>query len=240
MSPLLLLLPASGLALYVISRIIRREGYGESKSDKTSDTKEREAIKSRHATPYITPLSDIVVPTFVKVGDVEMTVEPLRDRRGGYARLTYKGATEAAEGSASTLPTPANLIAFSDAARTARSELTPVTLPDAAMLRSAAIDPKDQALVNAFRSSQMGGEAWAQEHDKKVEAQKKAIQWNGASPLSNAGKHWVGGAKSGRALLMGWRTKDGWIQPAPPMDSNGPHNDLHHDYGTTTLLVRRK
>lgn len=56
-------------------------------------------------------------------------------------------------------------------------------------------------------------------------------------PVLNAGKWWIHGAPAGRAWLMGWRQKGGnFIQPRPPANAQGKHNDKHYDYGTLTMV----
>ncbi len=76
--------------------------------------------------------------------------------------------------------------------------------------------------------------AWAQKHDACLWA--KLASWDKQTPVSNAGKQWVGGAPKGKAYNYGW------------FDSNHPkgrwqglssfHDDGHHDYSQLTMLFR--
>lgn len=90
---------------------------------------------------------------------------------------------------------------------------------------------------------------WSRRHDAVVLRILAAVD-DGKRPVLGVGKQWISGAPEGRAHLMGWWTKtlqrygrrrgEGWVQlPAAPK-SAGPHDDGHHDYGTTTMLVRPK
>lgn len=193
---------------------------------------------------YITKPEDVVPPAaWAKVGTAELSSEPLRDRRtGGYARLTYAGALAAASALGAELPTRADLDALHEFAKGAGLELAPVLLPDAAMLREAGIDPENKAAVNAFRNANMASEAWARVHDQRVRAQLVTRGWDERRPVANAGKHWMAGAPQGRAYLRGWRSKGKFIQTGPDPDKigtdKGPHDDGHHDYGTTTVVKR--
>lgn len=75
------------------------------------------------------------------------------------------------------------------------------------------------------------------QHDGAVFAELARRGWDGKTPVANAGKHWTAGAPSGRAYLRGWWQGGRFIQ-AGSTTGQGPHNDLHEDYATTTVLQR--
>lgn len=187
------------------------------------------------ATPYVTRAEDIVVPAWVRVGDEMQTVTPLRDNAtGGFAHLSYAGALSAAAANSADLISRSGVEARSEAARASNLELSPVTLPDVAMMRTAGIDPKDRAAVGAFLNAQMRSKEWAKVHDDRAQAQLNARGWDGQSVTSNIGKPWVSGARAGRGRLFGWRLPNGsWIQP-----EEDAHDDAWSDYATTTILRR--
>lgn len=91
---------------------------------------------------------------------------------------------------------------------------------------------------------------WSERHDIEVWRRARAAGWTGGPPLLGAGKHWIEGAPPGRAHLMGWWTEHlerygarrgaGWVQQPSPVGGSGPHDDSHHDYATTTMLVRAR
>ncbi len=199
-------------------------------------------VASAPVAPYITAPADVVAPaSWSKVGAADLSSEPLRDRKtGGYAHLTYAGALTAARALGAELPSREDLDALADAAKAAGTELAPVILPDGALSRSVGIDPANAAAVNAFRNANMTGEAWARIHDERVRAQLVARRWDGKGPVANAGKHWIAGAPPRRSYLKGWRVGQKFIQtgPSKPGTDEGPHDDRHHDYGTTTVLKR--
>lgn len=160
---------------------------------------------------------------------LEVTRLPLVDRRVSlpdgrpvFARLTYRDALAVAAIFGARLPTAAEM----DQLHLESIVLAPCTLP---------------------AGREMISLAYSEEHDAVVWAQLE--QWDRHSPVAGAGKHWIAGAPAGRAYLMGWwvehverysqvRRGPGWIQVPSPPGSAGPHDDQHHDYGTTTLLVR--
>ena len=207
---------------------------------------------------YLTKPSDVAAPaTWAKVGSLAFAL--LTDSHtGGFAQLDYEGAQEQAKRVGARLATFDEIVAYSDAARAAGTEIPPFTLPDDGMLKAAGIVPsayptrkEHDAAVNAYRDANMASEAWARYHDQAVQQKLKALGWDESKPAGNAGKWWEGGAPPGRSWLKGWRRKDGsWIQqgvsPAdvaaaaekgqPP--PQGPHNSKHFDYGTRTLVVR--
>lgn len=53
--------------------------------------------------------------------------------------------------------------------------------------------------------------------------------------VAGIGKHWVAGAALGAARICGWPRADGSLIQQGIADN---HNELHHDYATTTLVVR--
>jgi len=179
---------------------------------------------------YITSQESVIVPEWTRVGNDQFTAIPLRDAStGGLAHLTYAGALEAARAAGAELPTHDDIVALSNAARSAGFELDPVILPNG-QLTSEGFKPGDPAMVSL---------RWAQIHDAAVQAQLDRRGWDGKSPVSNAGKHWIAGAPPGRAYLMGWRRRDGTFIQSGTSTGQGPHDDQHHDYATTTILVKR-
>ena len=131
-----------------------------------------------------------------------------------------------------------------DGYRKASTVLRPVLLPDADQRRAVPrlAGESDQAWDARLRRG-MTSVAWSERHDEKVWQQLDGLGWDGQALVFGAGKHWISGAPAGRAWLMGWWR--GTESPAkneywqnPPQNPNGPHDDLHHDYGTTTLVVR--
>lgn len=91
---------------------------------------------------------------------------------------------------------------------------------------------------------------WSERHDIEVWRRIRAAGWTGGLPVLGAGKHWIAGAPRGRAHLMGWWTEHlerygarrgaGWVQQPSPVGGAGPHDEHHHDYATTTMLVRSR
>lgn len=144
-----------------------------------------------------------------------------------FARLTYAGALAAAELLGGRLPTR-------DEVRLLHAvglQLEPVTMPITGEL------------------------AGSEKHDREVWFRLASQGWDGGRPVSGAGKHWIAGAPPGRAYLAGWwtsklerytpppgktghRSGPGFVQDGAT-SGPGPHGDQHHDYGTTTILVRR-
>lgn len=199
--------------------------------------------------PYLTPLDAIAPPTWARVGAALLTTEPLRDASTGlFARLTYRDALAAAVALDASLVTPDDVEALHAAARAGKAvELAPCTLPSVAMVRAAGYvgavkSEAFQAAAQRLRGREMRGEAWCRMHDETVARGLLAAAWDGVEAVAGAGKHWVAGAPAGRSWLMGWwaNTSTGgrWIQPRPAPGSRGPHNDLHTDYATTTMLRR--
>lgn len=166
----------------------------------------------------------------------------LEDGSPIFASLTYRDALEVASREGARLISPAQVAQLH---RQASREPSPVTLPDAEiraaarliLARRAGETPAqwDQRLRNAGMTSQ----AWAAHHSKEYFRRLGSLPEPGEL-VANAGKHWVDGAPAGRAWLMGWWNGSGFIQPLPPPGSHGWHDDGHHDYATTTILVRRR
>jgi hypothetical protein len=181
----------------------------------------------------------LVATGWAELGDVYMTVEPLRDAdTGGYAHLTYREALAAVAALGAELPTMAQLQRLHEEGL----ELQPVTLPDVVMVRATGcVAERDsdefQAAAQRLRETYMAGPEWARIHDARVDAQLRARGWDGRELVANAGKHWLRGAPPGRAYLGGWWSAGRFIQ-AGVCTGLGPHGDGHHDYGTTTLAVR--
>ncbi len=159
-------------------------------------------------------------------GGLEVTRLPLVDARypGGrlFARLTYRDALTAAHRHGATLPTATQM----DQLHLASIVLPPHPLP---------------------AGPQMTSLEWSERHDAAIWP--ALATWDRDVPVAGVGKSWIAGAPPGRAYLMGWWATDvsrfgssrkgpGWVQQPSQPGSPGPHLDSHHDYGTTTLLVR--
>lgn len=145
-------------------------------------------------------------------GGVYVTVVPLIDETSGLlASLTYRGALVAAAHFGARLPSHVEMVALDRAGFLLR----PVTLP---------------------ATSDMDSLAWERRHTDGI--RKQLALWDGRTPLVNAGKHWIAGASSGHAKLMGWDPDGAGPLPFIQAGTGEPHNDMHHDYGTTTMLVR--
>ena len=137
-----------------------------------------------------------------------------------FARLTYAGALAAAERLGASLPSRQDVYATRDHGKV----FEPVTLPISSSL------------------------ARSRQHDVEFWRRLRSSGWGGGNVVVNCGKQWVSGAPKGRAYLAGWWTAHleqfsktrrgaGWIQEGA-LDGPGPHLDGHHDYATTTMLVR--
>jgi hypothetical protein len=157
-----------------------------------------------------------------------------------FARLDYRSALAWCERHGCRLIDKLEL----DAYREASTVLRPVLLPDAAQRQASPRRPgeSNQAWDGRLRAG-MTTVAWSERHDTKVWEQLSALSWNGTTLIFGAGKHWIRGAPKGRSWLMGWwrgsetpARNEYWQKP--PQSVNGPHDDRHHDYGTTTLVVR--
>lgn len=178
---------------------------------------------------YITPLDALSPPAWLPLAPgAAITAEPLRDARTGlYARLGYRSALAAARAAGATLPTPDDIEALHAlAVRGGAVELPPVTLPTLAMVRATGYEGpaegEDYAdAAQRLRVASMRSEAWCRLHDAAVAGALAAARWDGARPVAGAGKHWVAGAPSGRAYLMGWWQGGRWIQPRPPVGARG-------------------
>lgn len=175
--------------------------------------------------PYITDPASIVLPRWVPlVSGLEILHHPVEDPTGpGLAHLTYRAALEVASASGARLPTRAEVLLLHGVASTAGTELVPCILPDADM-RAAGMVPGDPRMVTR---------EWCEKHDAAVlEAIDEMHGYD--APFANAGKHWIGPAPLGRAALCGWWQHGSFIQSG----LGAPHDDQHHDYATTTMLVR--
>ena len=178
------------------------------------------------AIPYITPPSAIIIPRFVPLAPgLEITHHPLETNATGpgLAHLTYRGALEVAAANGARLPTRAEVEMLHEVASKAGTELAPVILPDAGM-RAAGMVPGDPRMVTR---------EWADRHDALVAQQVPALDVD-SPPIANAGKHWIGPAPAGKAALCGWWSGGAFIQSGLGF----PHDEAHHDYATTTMLVR--
>lgn len=185
---------------------------------------------------YRTPLPSVVLPRFVPLAPgVEVTHHPLEDasRPSGLAHLSYRDALAYAATVGARLPTRAEVVELHEVAEAAGTELAPCILPDSEM-RAAGAKPGDPAMSTL---------AWCDYHDMLVVGWIKMSLPDQDTPVANAGKHWIGPAPPGKAALCGW-----WVADLRPFGGHGagfvqsgtgfPHDDEHHDYGTTCMLVR--
>ena len=150
----------------------------------------------------------------VLAGGLEVTRLPLVDGSTPeplFARLTYRDALAAAARLGGRLPTRDEVIACVREARASGLVLTPVTL--------------------SF-GPEMVERPHAEEHDRRVKEQLQG--WDGWAPVCGVGKHWVAGAAPGRSRICGWWNGTRLIQSGVA----DVHLDSHHDYATTTLVVR--
>lgn len=170
--------------------------------------------------PYVTRPADAALASAGGDGwlplpsGVLVTRLPLLDASTGlYARLTYRDAFEVARRMGGRLPTREEVYELTAEAREHGVVLKPVTL--------------------SF-GPEMVSRAHAETHDAKVRARMTALAWDGVVPLAGVGKHWVAGASPGKARIAGWWNGLQHIQGG----FSDIHGDTHHDYATTTLVVR--
>jgi hypothetical protein len=133
-----------------------------------------------------------------------------------YARLTARDAAAFAASIGARLPTREEVIEGIDFARAHGLVLAPVTLSYGPEMVT-----RDHAI----------------EHDRRVREQLRKLAhvdvWTGL--VAGIGKHWVSGAAPGMSRICGWPRADGSLIQTGTKDI---HGDTHHDYATTTLLVR--
>jgi len=180
---------------------------------------------------YRTAPEDIGEPVWGKLGSDKEVATLIPDRHtGGFVHASTASALAAAAKYGASLPTRDDMIALADQAKAAGLELDPVILPGASHeLTSEGAKPGDPAMAT---------ERWVHVHDDLLRAQLTARNWDGKSPVANAGKVWIAGAPAGRGYLMGWRQKNGtWIQSGLSTGP-GPHDDQHVDYSMLLTLVR--
>jgi hypothetical protein len=184
--------------------------------------------------PYETALDVVECSGWLPWGPYYVTAEPLRDAQtGGYAHLSYRVALEAAAALDARLPTREEVLALFDVALV----LQPVILPDNDMIRSAGGASAIGVVAQHLRDTQMTGLEWARIHDTRVREQLDALGWASARIVANAGKHWIAPCPPGRGRLCGWKMGSTLIQAGTV--EYGQHNDEHHDYATTTILIHR-
>lgn len=176
---------------------------------------------------YATRLEDAYVERWLPFGDGLEISRTVRDRAHELpsgdrllARLTYRDALALATREGASLISIDQVTELHDRAEI---EPPPITMPAT----------RDMASLE-----------WSEAHDSRLYQLTHGV----AGLVANAGKHWVAGAPPGRAWLRGWwvphverygatgRTGPGFVQEC--RGGQGPHDDLHHDYGTTTMLVR--
>lgn len=128
-----------------------------------------------------------------------------------FARLTYRDAKAVAARLGGRLPTRDEVLEVVQAARAGGLVLQPVTL--------------------SF-GPEMVTRAHAVTHDERVK--RMLLGWDGWRPVCGVGKHWVSGAAPGKSRICGWWNGARLIQSGV----SDVHDDGHHDYATTTLVVR--
>lgn len=109
--------------------------------------------------------------------------------------------------------------------------LDPVTLPTAEMQKQGAV-PGDPA---------MSSRAWCAIHDAEVFARLAKAGWDGAAPVSNAGKHWCADG----AIYGWWKRGGGMIQGLsyfhePGQKAHVPPLGQQRDYASTCHAVVSK
>jgi hypothetical protein len=171
-------------------------------------------------TPYVTAPADAVLSSAGGNGwlplpsGVLVTRLPLTDAATGlYARLTYRDALEVAKAMGGRLPTREEVYELTAEACEHGVVVKPVTLS---------------------YGPEMVTRAHAEKHDAKVRERLTALAWDGVVPVCGVGKHWVAGASPGKARIAGWWDGQKHIQGG----FSDIHGDTHHDYATTTLVVR--
>ena len=177
---------------------------------------------------YETALADVVLPAWLPFLGGEITALPLGDRRtGGFAHLSYRRALKAAAFYSVRLPTREEVHEL----HRIGLRLRPYVLPAALCLPPGTDE-------STLRAREMASEAWARLHDFAVLGMLDALGWAGDRPVSGAGKHWIQPCPVGRGRLCGWWQPGTVVPIQAGTDERGTHDDGHHDYATTTILVR--
>lgn len=160
---------------------------------------------------------------------VEVTKLPLLDTSCAttFARPTYRAAL--------------------DVARREGARLLTTEIVDAVSAHGFYLDPvivRENSTERADRAARggknplerMASLEWARRHDAAIIAILRA--WEGHSPVANAGKDWIEGAPTGRALNYGW-DRDPRPEVIDLWQTLGTrHDDLHTDYSQTLRLWR--
>lgn len=193
---------------------------------------------------YITPLSAVVSPTWVPLGNGRLiTTEPLRSSDGvaTYARIPYRQQLALAADCGAMLPTRAEMIALHEFARGLGTELRPVILPTPAICAAHGVEWRDEVGKQRLREQYMMGAEWCEIHDAIVDDQQRPD----AYPLANIGKPAIRTTPPeppvpvGHGALMGWWLDGKWIQSGLyPPGSHFFHDDEYTDYSWMTVLVR--
>lgn len=97
-----------------------------------------------------------------------------------------------------------------DIAHKLARHIEPEPLPALAMMRTAGVDPRNQAMVEAFRVANMMGREWAIIADDLAGAE--LVGWDGADLIDDFGKHWcfAGATKTRPAAPLGMGRLYGW------------------------------
>jgi len=180
-------------------------------------------------TRYETALEDVGALAWLPFLDGEITALPLSDRRtGGFAHLSCRRALEAAALHGARLPTREEVHEL----HRVGLRVAPVILPTAEMVAASGFTAQQ------LREREMVSLDWCELHDRAVLDLLDDAGWDGSRPVSGAGKHWIQPCPRGRGRLCGW-WQPGAEEPIQAgTDERGTHDDAHHDYATTTLLVR--
>lgn len=158
---------------------------------------------------------------------LEVTRLPLLDSQCGvFARLRYRDAATVAKNMHAELLTTA----IADEIQRTGYQIPPVIIREtteeqAERLARGGTDPLER----------MATIEWARREDLGILGH--LAKWNQDLPVAGAGKDWIRGAASGRALNYGWDTDPGpgihYIQTLGTR-----HDESHTDYSQLTRLVR--
>jgi hypothetical protein len=203
----------------------------------------------KKAPDYISDPTAVETQGWVKVDDWWFSIAPLWDPDEElWAKLTYRGALLAASRWGGEIANFGDIDRLhADVAKGLAFELPVFSLPDQGLLSAAHLpsnredsDKDKEAERDAFRDANMGGGPWAHHHDDDLVKPALKGKWDPKSGkrLANCGKHWISGplagkpVPTGKAMLKGWWNGKKFIQEGTKVT----HNDLHHDYATTTII----
>lgn len=216
------------------------------------------------APPYKTPTADAVVHLsgWVRLASgILVTALPLvvRGEAELLAHIDYRQASIVALREGAELIDYDTVTELHETARAAGTELEPVTLPDQEMIAAHARThgPRPpNSLAAAQRAwdvalyAPMATIEWCRKADGRIFSKLRGRTWDGLDgqathPVAGAGKHFQKGAPQGRCYIRGWWDEklQRFIQAGVPPEhvgtDLGPHGWWQHDYGTTTVLMKR-